>query len=70
MNQNDPYQQGETYSCSTEGHERDRELWFWLTGMRRHILVFELVVKASRSGEEGISDQLNKTWVEVNLNVC
>ena len=33
--------------------ERDRELWLWLTGMRRHILVFELVAKAGRSGEEG-----------------
>ena len=49
--------------------ERDRELWLWLTGMRRHILVFELVAKAGRSGEEGISGQLNKTRVDVNLNI-
>ena len=37
--------------------------------MWRHILVFELVAEASRSGEECVSDQLNKTWVKVNLNV-
>ena len=37
--------------------------------MRRHILVFELVAKAGRSGEEAVSDQLNETRVEVNLNV-
>ena len=49
--------------------ERDRELWLWLTGMRRHILVFELVAKAGRSSEEGVSGQLNKTRVDVNLNI-
>ena len=37
--------------------------------MQRHIFIFELVAKAGRSGEPGISDQLNKTQVEVNLDV-
>ena len=37
--------------------------------MQRHIFIFGLVAKAGRSGKPGISDQLNKTQVEVNLDV-
>ena len=58
-----------TYCRCTKGNNGNCQLGFFEGRMRRNIIFLELVSKACWTIEESRLDEVDETWVEINLDV-